>query len=243
MLTLENIKYSRNSKEIIKDISVSFEEKKITSIIGSNGVGKSTLAYIIMGLSDYKPNDGKIYLDGTDITNFSITQRARLGISLLWQEPARFEGLSVKNYLSLGGKIKLDDIKEALNLVRLNPNVYMSRFVDKKLSGGERKRVEIASCILLKPKFLIMDEPDSGIDLMSLDMIVDIMKHLKENDTGVIVITHREEIASHSDYSYLICDGRVLKSGVCSDIIDYYRSTCDVCDNVNAPKEQEIWLI
>jgi Fe-S cluster assembly ATP-binding protein len=110
----------------------------------------------------------------------------------------------------------------------------------KKLSGGERKRVEIASCILLKPKFFIMDEPDSGIDLMSLDMIVDIMKHLKANGTGVIVITHREEIASHSDYSYLICDGRALKSGACSDIIDYYRSKCDVCDNVNTPKEQEI---
>ncbi|MGC8791112.1 MAG: ATP-binding cassette domain-containing protein, partial [Desulfurella sp.] len=237
---LENIKYSRNSKEIIKGVTINFEDNKITSIIGSNGVGKSTLAYIIMGLSDYKPNYGKIYLDDKDITDFSITERARLGISLLWQEPARFEGLTVKDYLSLGGKIKLDVIKDALNLVRLNPDVYLSRYVDKKLSGGERKRVEIASCILLKPKFLIMDEPDSGIDLMSLDMIVDIMKYLKDNGTGVIVITHREEIATHSDYSYLICDGKVLKSGVCSDIIDYYRSTCDLCDNVNAPKENLI---
>ncbi|HEX13337.1 MAG TPA: ABC transporter ATP-binding protein [Desulfurella acetivorans] len=240
MLRLENIKYSRNSKEIIKGVTINFEDNKITSIIGSNGVGKSTLAYIIMGLSDYKPNDGKIYLDDKDITDFSITERARLCISLLWQEPARFEGLTVKDYLSLGGKIKLDVIKDALNLVRLNPDVYLSRYVDKKLSGGERKRVEIASCILLKPKFLIMDEPDSGIDLMSLDMIVDIMKYLKDNGTGVIVITHREEIATHSDYSYLICDGKVLKSGVCSDIIDYYRSTCDLCDNVNAPKENLI---
>lgn len=240
MLRLENIKYARNSKEIIKGVDISFEENKITSIIGSNGVGKSTLAYIIMGLSDYKPNDGKIYLDNQDISDYNITQRAKLGISLLWQEPPRFEGLSIQNYLSLGGKIKLDAIKDVLNLVRLNPSVYLSRFVDKKLSGGERKRVEIASCILLKPKFLIMDEPDSGIDLMSLDMIINIMQYLKQHGTGVIVITHREEIANHSDYSYLICDGRVLKSGVCSDIIDYYRNTCDVCDNVNAPKEKEI---
>ncbi len=240
MLRIENVKYSRNSKEIIKGITINFEDNKITSIIGSNGVGKSTLAYIIMGLSDYKPNEGRIYLDGVDITYLNITQRAKLGISLLWQEPARFEGLSVKDYLSLGGKIKLDAIKEALNLVKLNPNVYLSRFVDKKLSGGERKRVEIASCILLKPKFLIMDEPDSGIDLMSLDMIVNIMKYLKDNGSGVIVITHREEIANYSDYSYLICDGKVLKSGSCRDIIEYYRNTCDVCDNVNAPKETEV---
>lgn len=240
MLRLENIKYVRNSKEIIKGVDISFEENKITSIIGSNGVGKSTLAYIIMGLSDYKPNDGKIYLDNQDISDYNITQRAKLGISLLWQEPPRFEGLSIQNYLSLGGKIKLDAIKDVLNLVRLNPSVYLSRFVDKKLSGGERKRVEIASCILLKPKFLIMDEPDSGIDLMSLDMIVNIMQYLRQHGAGVIVITHREEIANHSDYSYLICDGRVLKSGVCSDIIDYYRNTCDVCDNVNVPKEKKI---
>jgi len=238
MLKLENIKYVRNSKEIIKNVTINFEENKITSVIGSNGVGKSTLAYIIMGLSDYKPTEGHIYLDDKDITNLSITERARLGISLLWQEPARFEGLSIKNYLSLGGKINLNDIKKALELVRLNPNVYLSRFLDKKLSGGERKRVEIASCILLKPRYLIMDEPDSGIDLMSLDMIVDIMNYLKENGTAVILITHREEIAKHSDYSYLICDGKILKSGMCTEIIDFYKKTCDVCDNVNAPKEQ-----
>lgn len=240
MLKLENIKYARNSREIIKGITINFEESKITALIGSNGVGKSTLAYIMMGLSDYKPNEGKIYLNSEDITDLDITQRARKGINLLWQEPTRFNGLTVENYLSLGGKINKSFVKEALELVKLNPNVYLPRLVDKKLSGGERKRVEIASCILLKPKFLIMDEPDSGIDLMSLDMITDIMQYLKENGSGLIVITHREEIATHSDYSYLICDGKVLKSGACVDIIDYYRSTCDVCDNVNAPKEKEL---
>jgi Fe-S cluster assembly ATP-binding protein len=235
---MNNIRYSKNSKEIIKDISIQFEKSKITSIIGNNGVGKSTIAYIIMGLEDYKPDQGSIDLNGEDITNLTITERAKRGINLLWQEPARFEGLSVENYLSLGGRIKKNNIESALELVRLSPKVYLQRFVDKKLSGGERKRIEIASCILLKPKFLIMDEPDSGIDIMSLDMINDIITYLKLQGTGVIIITHREEIARNSDYSYLICNGKIIKKGLCKDIIDYYRSACDVCNNINAPVEE-----
>lgn len=236
MLSLNNIRYAKNSKEIIKDISLQFEESQVTSIIGNNGVGKSTIAYIIMGLDDYKPTSGSIILNGEDITNLGITERARKGISLLWQEPARFEGLTVESYLSLGGRISKNKINEALELVRLNPRVYLQRFVDRKLSGGERKRIEIASCVLLKPKFLIMDEPDSGIDIMSLDMINDIIVYLKLQRTGVIIITHREEIARKSDYSYLICDGRIIKKGLCDEIVDYYKTTCDVCDTINAPK-------
>jgi Fe-S cluster assembly ATP-binding protein len=235
---MNNIRYSKNSKEIIKDISIQFEKSKITSIIGNNGVGKSTIAYIIMGLEDYKPDQGSIDLNGEDITNLTITERAKRGINLLWQEPARFEGLSVENYLSLGGRIKKNNIESALELVRLSPKVYLQRFVDKKLSGGERKRIEIASGILLKPKFLIMDEPDSGIYIMSLDMINDIITYLKLQGTGVIIITHREEIARNSDYSYLICNGKIIKKGLCKDIIDYYRSACDVCNNINAPVEE-----
>ncbi|MGB9736638.1 MAG: ATP-binding cassette domain-containing protein [bacterium] len=238
MLELNNIRYVRNSKEIIKNISIQFEESRVTSIIGNNGVGKSTIAYIIMGLNDYKPTSGSIILNGEDITNLSITERAKKGITLLWQEPVRFEGLTVENYLSLGGRINKNKIYEALELVRLNPKVYLQRFVDKKLSGGERKRVEIASCILLNPKFLIMDEPDSGIDIMSLDMINDIIVYLKLQRTGVIIITHREEIAKTSDYSYLICDGRIIKQGLCEDIVNYYKTTCDICDTINTPKDE-----
>jgi len=238
MLALNNIRYAKNSKEIIKDITLQFEESQVTSIIGNNGVGKSTIAYIIMGLEDYKPTSGNIILNGEDITNLGVTERAKRGISLLWQEPTRFEGLTVENYLSLGGRINKDKINEVLELVRLNPKVYLQRYVDKKLSGGERKRIEIASCVLLKPKFLIMDEPDSGIDIMSLDMINDIIVYLKLQRTGVIIITHREEIARKSDYSYLICDGRIIKKGLCNEIVNYYKTTCDVCDTINAPKEE-----
>jgi Fe-S cluster assembly ATP-binding protein len=236
MLELKNIRYVKNTKEIIKNVSLQFQESQVTALIGNNGVGKSTIAYIIMGLSDYTPTSGSVFLNGEDISGFSITDRAKKGISLLWQEPVRFEGLTVENYLSLGGRINKKKLYEALELVRLNPNVYLPRFVDKKLSGGERKRVEIASCVLLNPKFLVMDEPDSGIDIMSLDMIHDIIVYLKLQRTGIIIITHREEIVTTSDYSYLICDGRIIRQGASREIIDYYKTTCDVCDTINVPR-------
>ncbi len=237
MLVLENINYSKNSNNIIKGISMKFEEGKVYGIVGNNGVGKSTIGYIIMGLGDYKVNEGRILLNNEDITELSITDRAKKGIALLWQEPARFEGITVKNYLSLNRKIPLKELEEALNLVNLEPDKYLNRLVDKKLSGGERKKVELASCILLKPKYLIMDEPDSGIDIMSLDMIVGVMDYLKKQGTTLIVITHRKEIARQCEYSYLICAGKVFLEGDSDKIIEYYEKTCDTCGHINYAEE------
>ncbi|AEA33529.1 ATP-binding cassette domain-containing protein [Hippea maritima] len=237
MLKLENIKYSKNSNEIIKGINMEFEEGKIYGIVGNNGVGKSTIGYIIMGLSDYKPNDGRILLDGEDITQLDVTQRAKKGISLLWQEPARFEGITVENYLKLNRKIPREQIEEALEFVNLEPNKYLKRFVDKKLSGGERKKVELASCLLLKPRYLIMDEPDSGIDIMSLDMIIKVINRFKEMGSAVIVITHRKEIALSCSYSYLICAGKVFLEGTSDKIVEYYEKTCDTCGHINYLEE------
>ncbi len=237
MLELKNIKYTKNSNEIIKGINMKFEEGKVYCIVGNNGVGKSTIGYIIMGLSDYKPTEGRILLNGEDITDLDITQRARKGISLLWQEPARFEGITVENYLKLNRDIKKEEIEEALNLVNLDPTKYMRRYVDKKLSGGERKKVELASCILLKPKYIIMDEPDSGIDIMSLDMIVKVINRFKEMGSTVIVITHRKEIALNCGYSYLICSGKVFLEGKSDKIVEYYETTCDNCGHVNYLEE------
>ena len=237
MLELKNIKYTKNSNEIIKGINMKFEEGKVYCIVGNNGVGKSTIGYIIMGLSDYKPTEGRILLNGEDITDLDITQRARKGISLLWQEPARFEGITVENYLKLNRDIKKEEIEEALNLVNLDPTKYMRRYVDKKLSGGERKKVELASCILLKPKYIIMDEPDSGIDIMSLDMIVKVINRFKEMGSTVIVITHRKEIALNCGYSYLICSGKVFLEGKSDKIVEYYEKTCDNCGHVNYLEE------
>ncbi len=236
MLKLEAISYQRNGKEIIKNVSMQFEDGKTYGIVGNNGVGKSTLGYIIMGLSDYSPKTGTITLDGEDITKLSITDRAKKGITLSWQEPARFEGLTIKQYLSIGNPT-MDDIRSALITVNLDPDKYLGRFVDKKLSGGERKKVELASCLLLKPKYVILDEPDSGIDIMSLDMIINLIKTFKDSGTTVIVITHRKEIARICDYSYLVCGGKVLLEGDSNKIIKYYEEVCDACDHINYPEE------
>ncbi len=238
MLELKDIKYSKNGSEIIKGVSMKFEQGKVYCIVGNNGVGKSTIGYIIMGLSDYKPSEGRIYLDGEDITDLGITERARRGISLLWQEPARFEGITVESYLKLNRDIKKEEIERALELVNLEPSKYMRRYVDKKLSGGERKKVELASCILLKPRYLIMDEPDSGIDIMSLDMIVRVINYFKEQGSSVIVITHRKEIALNCGYSYLICAGKVFLEGDSKKIVSYYERTCDSCGHVNYLEEE-----
>lgn len=238
MLALENIKYSKNSNDIIKGVSMKFERGGVYGIIGNNGVGKSTIGYIIMGLAEYKPTSGRIILSGEDISNLDITGRAKKGISLLWQEPVRFDGLSVKDYLTLNRKIDAKEIEEALDLVNLEPKLYLNRLVDKKLSGGERKKVELASCILLKPKYIVLDEPDSGIDIMSLDMIVKIIHYFQKNNTGVILITHRKEIARQCEYAYLLCNGRIFLEGKNDKIIEYYEKTCDSCGHINYAEEK-----
>ncbi len=238
MLELKDIKYSKNGNEIIKGINMKFEKGNVYCIVGNNGVGKSTIGYIIMGLGDYKPTEGRILLDGEDITDLDVTERAKRGISLLWQEPARFEGITVENYLRLNRSIKKEEIEKALRLVNLEPSMYMRRYVDKKLSGGERKKVELASCILLKPKYVIMDEPDSGIDIMSLDMIVRVINYFKEMGSAVIVITHRKEIALNCGYSYLICAGKVFLEGDSKKIVSHYEKTCDNCGHVNYLEEE-----
>jgi len=140
MLELIDIDFEVEGKRILRKITMKFEEGKKYSILGMNGAGKSTIAYVIMGLEGYKPTAGKIYLDGEDITDLPVSERAKRGITLLWQEPARFRGLTVKDYLTLGGKlnIKKDEIAQILELVGLSPLLYMNRTVDESLSGGDR---------------------------------------------------------------------------------------------------------
>jgi len=180
MLELENVSYKTNEREILSNVSMKFLPGYKYAIIGTNGAGKSTIGYIIMGLSAYKPYKGRIILDTNDITDLSVSERAKLGITLMWQEPARFEGMTIETYLNLGGKLAIQksEIVEAMEFVGLNPAVYLKRLVDKTLSGGERKRVELASILLLKPKYVIFDEPDSGIDLMSLNIINDVVNYV-----------------------------------------------------------------
>lgn len=146
-----------------------------------------------MGISGYKPTSGKIMFNSTDITNLSISERAKLGITPAWQSPAYFEGITVKEYLELTQS--LIEPAQCLRLVGLNPNLYLQRIVNSSLSGGERKRIELASVISTRPKLAILDEPDSGIDMVSIKGMKSIIRNFKKLGASVILITHRAEIA------------------------------------------------
>lgn len=237
MLKLLNVGLSKDSKQILKHLNLIFGEQEVHVVMGPNGSGKSSLAYTIMGLEGYKPTEGKILLDDRDITNLGVADRAKLGIHLMWQEPARFRGLTVRQYLTLGGKLKVSqsELEEVLHLVGLSPSLYINRMVDELLSGGERKRVELASILLLKPRYAILDEPDSGIDVLSLDMIKSIVEKIIEKGGSAIVITHREEVASIADVAYVLCDGRIVRSGLPDEVMNYYKNFCDVCNHTNVP--------
>lgn len=198
---------------IVNSVSFGVHEGSIHAIIGPNGSGKSTLAYTIMGLENYVPSQGRILFDGIDITRLSITERAKLGITLAWQEPARIEGLPVSKYISLGIKDKANAkqiIIEALEIVNLEPERYLNRVIDDTLSGGERKRVELAAVIAMRPKLVILDEPDSGLDMIVTEDFLNIFNRIKQLDMTILLITHREDIGMVADYGTLLWRGDAL---------------------------------
>jgi Fe-S cluster assembly ATP-binding protein len=166
---------------------------------------------MIMGCYGYHPAFVDIFFDNALITDMPIHERARLGICMAWQEPARFEGLRVRDYLSLGAALARSE--ESLAQVGLEPERYMHRMVDCSLSGGERKRIELASVLALRPKLAILDEPDSGIDMLSTDDIIRVLDRLRSGGSAVLLITHRNEIAAAADLASQICGGRIVCTG------------------------------
>ncbi len=237
ILRVEKLNLRKGNKYIIKDFNVSIERHMISVVLGVNGAGKSSLAYVLMGLSGYSPDGGKIYFDGKDITKLSITKRARMGMTLAWQVPANFEGLTVRDYLMLGMKNKsIFAVKDALNRVAMDPILYMNRVVDKSLSGGERKRIELASVYAMHPEFVILDEPDSGIDIISLVSIKGLIKGLKDNGSTVLLITHRNDVADIADKAFLMCSGTIIKEGLPEEISSFFAGECDNCNHRGAPE-------
>ena len=215
LLELKNITIPTLDQKcvIVNNVSFGIKEGSIHAIIGPNGSGKSTLAYSIMGLSHYKPSIGKILFNTIDITEKSITERAKLGITLAWQEPARIEGLTVRKYISLGIKNKQElekKVKESLEIVNLPPDKYIDRFVDETLSGGERKRIELAAVVAMRPKLIILDEPDSGLDVIIVEDFLSIFNKIKELNMTILLITHREDIGMVADYGTLMWYGDAL---------------------------------
>ena len=230
MLEIKDLTLIRNGRTILQKITFSVKAGEIYAILGPNGAGKSSLAYAIMGCSDYKPSSGKIILNGEEITDLPIWQRAKLGITLTWQEPARFEGIPVENYLLIGVKEKNHmEAKDALQSVLLDPKEYLERNVDKTLSGGERKRIELAAVYTMEPRLAILDEPDSGIDILALDRVMESVVDLRDSGTTVILITHQAGVAKIADRAALIGEGHLIKEGTTQEIVDYFEKKCLVC--------------
>jgi Fe-S cluster assembly ATP-binding protein len=181
-----------------------------------------------MGCESYIPTSGVILFEEKIINGLKIHERAQLGITLAWQEPVRLEGISVRDYLTL--KKKEIDPSLYLEMVGLSPELYLTRMMDKSLSGGERKRIELASIVALEPKLAILDEPDSGIDMLSIRDIINVINILKKNGAAVLLITHREEIGKIADRASQICNGKIICSGDPEKVAQYYKTRkCEVC--------------
>jgi len=219
MLELKNVSFEvrneNNEKlEIIKDISLVIEDKKFVVITGPNGGGKSTLARLIMGIE--KPTSGQIIYNGTDITDLSVTERAKIGIGYAFQQPPRFKGLTVRRLLSLahGSNLPEDECCLYLTNVGLCSMEYLNREVDSSLSGGEVKRIEIASIMARDLGLAIFDEPEAGIDLWSFSMLIETFQKMnREKSRNMILISHQERIMKMADEIIVIADGKVRDRG------------------------------
>ena len=233
MLELKNIAFTapaaegtgaaagRPGKTIINDLSLAVEQGKITVITGPNGGGKSTLARLIMGIE--KPTGGRMVFEGVDITEMPVDERARLGIGYGFQTPARFKGMKVRKLLKLasGNCISTQECNEYLSAVGLCSSSYLTRDVDKSLSGGELKRIEIATVLARNPKVAIFDEPEAGIDLWSFDRLIETFKKFHEDqpDHALVIISHQERIMDIADTIVVIKEGRVDRQGPRDEIM------------------------
>ncbi len=218
MLELKNISFRINDDgretEILNDISYTLEDDKFLVITGPNGGGKSTLAKIIMGIE--KPTSGQILLNGKDITDLDITERARLGVGYAFQHPPRFKGLTVRRLLSLahGSDLPEDECCAYLTNVGLCSREYLNREVDTSLSGGEVKRIEIATLMARDLDVAIFDEPEAGIDLWSFTMLVESFKMMcRGRHKSVILISHQERIMQLADEILVIANGKIRTQG------------------------------
>lgn len=224
MLELQNVSFivdteHSTKKEIIKNINLTINEQKFVAITGPNGGGKSTLAKLIMGIE--KPTSGKIIFNGTDITDMSISERAKLGISFAFQQPVRFKGIKVKDLITLsaGDSISTSGACEYLSKVGLCARDYINRDVDSSLSGGELKRIEIATIIARNTPLSVFDEPEAGIDLWSFNNLIKVFEEFHNQHKSLIIISHQERILNIADEIIIIADGAVKSHGTKEEIL------------------------
>ncbi len=219
MLRLENISYGVGDIKILKNINLEIDERFV-AITGPNGSGKSTLAKIIAGIIE--PTSGKIYLDGVDITDMSITDRANAGISFAFQQPVRFKGITVMDLISLasGKKLTVGEACEYLSQVGLCAKDYINRELNASLSGGELKRIEIAMINARGTRLSIFDEPEAGIDLWSFNSLIKVFEKMHERSHGsIMIISHQERILNIADKIILLKNGEIDKIGTKDEIL------------------------
>ena len=225
MLELKNISFEvtedDKDKGILRDINLTIDNNKFVVITGPNGGGKSTLAKIIAGIE--KPTKGQIIFDGQDITNASITERAKMGISYAFQQPVRFKGIQVLDLIRLasGTRMSVATACQYLSAVGLCAKDYINREVNASLSGGELKRIEIATVLARKTRLSLFDEPEAGIDLWSFQNLIQVFEVMRASiqDSSILIISHQERILEIADEIVVIADGRIDRQGPKVDIL------------------------
>lgn len=242
MLELRDIKFrvtddNGQNKDIINGVSINIDESKFVAITGPNGSGKSTLAKLIVGI--LQPTSGQIIYNGTDITNMSISDRAKLGISFAFQQPVRFKGIKVIDLLRMasGKQLTISEACEYLSEVGLCARDYINREVDGSLSGGELKRIEIATIIARGSELSVFDEPEAGIDLWSFNSLIKVFEKMQENNNNsILIISHQERILDIADEIILLADGVIKAHGSKDEIMPMVLGTNQggVCEKLKA---------
>ena len=223
MLELKNVSYrveeDGKEKTILKNINLTLDERFV-AFTGPNGGGKSTLAKVIAGI--IQPSEGRIYFDGEDITDLSITERAQKGISYAFQQPVRFKGLTVRDLINIaaGKNIKVSDACAYLSEVGMCARDYIDREVNASLSGGELKRIEIATILARSTKLSVFDEPEAGIDLWSFGNLIKVFEKMHEKTQGnILIISHQERILNIADKIVVLADGQIQNVGAKDEIL------------------------
>lgn len=222
-----SVKNGRKTRKILDGLNLSVKPGELIIITGPNGSGKSTLAKLLAGIE--QPTSGQILLDNADITDKSITERAKLGIAYAFQQPVHFKGVTVQNLLQIaatGQETFLEDTTgtdyaKILETIGLNPEAYLPREINSSLSGGELKRIEIASILARKASLTIFDEPEAGIDIWSFDKLVGVFKHLKKQNPSAsyIIISHQKRLIEIADRIVVLKDGKIATEGPAAKII------------------------
>ena len=232
MLEIKNLSISAQGRKILDDINLVIPDGKLICLTGPNGGGKTTLAKMIAGVE--KPDEGQILLDGTDIVPLDPTERARAGIGYAFQQPVRFKGITVRDMLNMAAGRVLNDseIADVLREVGLEAGAYVDRGVGTHLSGGEIKRIEIATVLLRRSKVSVFDEPEAGIDLWSFNNLVRVFENIRDRrDNSLVIISHQERILSIADEIVMIQDGKVGLRGDRRSIFPRLLCKNDDCEN------------